>query len=130
MVAKQGWVWLIFLALGLAVFCVEETRGDEAARRTEPLRPADQRFAAADTRETPSFQRHVLPLLGRLGCNGRSCHGSFQGQGGFRLSLFGYDFKADLDALGQGGRASVDDPEGSLILLKPTLAVSHKGGKR
>jgi hypothetical protein len=34
----------------------------------------------------------VGPLLGRLGCNGRACHGSFQGQGGFQLSLFGYDY--------------------------------------
>ena len=49
--------------------------------------------------DAPDFQRHVVPLLGRLGCNGRSCHGSFQGQGGFRLSLFGYDFQADHDAL-------------------------------
>ncbi|MCA9176150.1 MAG: hypothetical protein KDB14_16805, partial [Planctomycetales bacterium] len=40
---------------------------------------------------SPDFQRHVLPMLGRLGCNGRSCHGSFQGRGGFRLSMFGYD---------------------------------------
>ena len=43
--------------------------------------------------------------MGRLGCNGRACHGSFQGQGGFRLSLFGYDFKADHEAL-LGGKTS------------------------
>ncbi|MDB4637762.1 hypothetical protein OAF24_02575, partial [bacterium] len=53
--------------------------------------PASQRYQAADTTETPEFRRHVVPLLSRLGCNGRACHGSFQGQGGFRLSLFGYD---------------------------------------
>ena len=51
--------------------------------------------AQADSTEVPSLQRHVLPLMGRLGCTGRACHGSFQGQGGFRLSLFGYDFKTD-----------------------------------
>ena len=45
------------------------------------------------------FQKHVAPLLGRLGCNARACHGSFQGQGGFQLSLFGYDFEADHQAL-------------------------------
>lgn len=96
------------------------------------LPPADQRFAAADTKETPSFQRHVLPLLGRLGCNGRACHGSFQGQGGFRLSLFGYDFKSDHDALlaGDSPRVTLKDPPGSLMVQKATKAVSHKGGRR
>src|SRR6201989_2629634 len=95
------------------------------------LSPIDRRFGR-DTSETPDFQRHIFPLLGRLGCNGRACHGSFQGQGGFRLSLFGYDFKADHDALtrGDGPRVDVKPPDESLILQKPTLALSHKGGKR
>src|SRR5262249_49495467 len=35
------------------------------------------------------FERHVMGLFGRAGCNSGSCHGSFQGRGGFRLSLFG-----------------------------------------
>ena len=74
----------------------------------EILPPASQRFAAAKGDEVPSFQRHVVPLLGRLGCNGRACHGSFQGQGGFRLSLFGYDFKADHEALTGGDEPRVD----------------------
>jgi hypothetical protein len=103
----------------------------------KPEKPrADVRYAnAAD--EVPDFQRHVSPLLGRLGCNGRACHGSFQGQGGFRLSLFGYDFKSDLAALTQEKasgadhpRANVKDPKQSLILRKPTLAQEHEGGKR
>ena len=81
-----------------------------------------------DLRETPDFQRHVIPLLGRLGCNGRTCHGSFQGQGGFRLSMFGYDFAADLEALSE--RIDPASPDDSLILLKPTLQVDHEGGLR
>jgi Protein of unknown function (DUF1549)/Protein of unknown function (DUF1553) len=98
----------------------------------EVIAPASERFRAASTKEVPSFQRHVIPLLGRLGCNGRACHGSFQGQGGFRLSLFGYDFKADHEALTGGSVPRIDrkDPEGSLALLKPTRTISHKGGKR
>ena len=52
--------------------------------------PASERFTDVRGAEVPDFQRHVVPLIGRLGCNGRSCHGSFQGQGGFQLSLFGY----------------------------------------
>jgi len=93
--------------------------------------PIPQRLAR-DAKETPSFQRHVIPLLGRLGCNGRACHGSFQGQGGFRLSLFGYDFQADHDALvaGDAPRVDVQKPANSLMLLKPTMGVFHKGGKR
>jgi hypothetical protein len=94
--------------------------------------PASERFAAAQVEEVPSFQRHVVPLLGRLGCNGRACHGSFQGRGGFRLSLFGYDFAADHAALTGGDTPRVDrnDPAGSLVLLKPTRTIDHKGGKR
>ena len=97
----------------------------------EALPPANLRFAA-DTQEIPSFQRHVLPLMGRLGCNGRACHGSFQGQGGFRLSLFGYDFKLDHAALLQSEKPRVDleDVPESLMLLKASLETPHKGGKR
>src|ERR1041385_2185722 len=70
-----------------------------ALAHADVLAPANTRFAQPDGEEIPSFQRHVVPLLGRLGCNGRACHGSFQGQGGFKLSLFGYDFQADHEAL-------------------------------
>lgn len=102
------------------------------ARAADILPPADVRFADAKTTETPSFQRHVLPLMGRLGCNGRACHGSFQGQGGFRLSLFGYDFAADHEALVQGDAPRVDlqNVAASLILRKPTLQDDHDGGER
>src|SRR5262245_26497058 len=94
--------------------------------------PVSQRFAQADVSEEPSFQKHVSPLFGRLGCNGRACHGSFQGRGGFRLSLFGYDFKADHDELlkGEPQRANKDKPLESLILVKPTDADMHEGGER
>jgi Protein of unknown function (DUF1549)/Protein of unknown function (DUF1553) len=97
------------------------------------LAAISSRFAAATSQETPSFQRHVVPLLGKLGCNGRACHGSFQGRGGFRLSLFGYDFKMDHDALMadlNGPRVNVKNPDASLILQKPTLRMDHEGGKR
>lgn len=94
--------------------------------------PANERYAAADSKAVPSFQRHVLPLFGRLGCNGRACHGSFQGQGGFRLSLFGYDFQADHAGLlgGELPRVNVKEPAASLLVQKATRAVAHKGGQR
>ncbi|GIW99463.1 MAG: hypothetical protein KatS3mg111_2796 [Pirellulaceae bacterium] len=99
--------------------------------------PLYERFApgkdgAPATEEVPDFQKHVMPLLGRLGCNGRACHGSFQGQGGFRLSLFGYDFQADYEALLEegAGRVDLDDKLESLILTKPVDADRHDGGQR
>ena len=94
--------------------------------------PANERFAAPEGDETPSFRRHLLPLMGRLGCNGRACHGSFQGRGGFRLSLFGYDFQADHAALTKGAepRVDINDPASSLLLQKPTLGIDHEGGRR
>lgn len=92
-----------------------------------------QNLAAAshgpiDADETPDFQKHVIPLLGRLGCNGRACHGSFQGQGGFRLSMFGYDF--DVDHANLIERIDLDSPSDSLVLNKPTSADEHEGGLR
>ena len=86
--------------------------------------------------ETPDFQRHVIPLLGTLGCNGRACHGSFQGRGDLRLSLFGYDFEMDHNALtdrsSSEDRFRVDSAnvDLSLILQKPLLQIDHEGGQR
>lgn len=99
---------------------------------TPVLPPVSQRFASESVTEAPDFQRHVGPLLGRLGCNGRSCHGSFQGRGGFRLSLFGYDFAADHEELLKGDppRVNREKPLESLILVKPTDADLHEGGLR
>src|SRR4051812_35901283 len=72
---------------------------DVPAPASKWVAPLAERFAHEGVEEVPDFQRHVLPLMSRQGCNGRACHGSFQGRGGFRLSLFGYDFKADHEAL-------------------------------
>ncbi|MFN3191548.1 MAG: DUF1549 and DUF1553 domain-containing protein [Aureliella sp.] len=93
---------------------------------------SDGRSGAIADGEVPDFQKHISPLFGRLGCNGRACHGSFQGQGGFQLSLFGYDFEADYQALLEEGAARVDleDQLESLILTKPVDADMHDGGKR
>lgn len=100
-----------------------------ASAETAVLAPVAERFRSPRGREVPDFQRHVMPLIGRLGCNGRACHGSFQGRGGFRLSLFGYDFQSDHAALKEG-RINVASPEKSLILTKPTDAETHEGGLR
>jgi len=81
-----------------------------------------------DDAAVPDFQRHVIPLLGRLGCNSRNCHGSFQGRGGFRLSMFGYDFGLDHENLSE--RIDLEVPNESLILNKPASADDHEGGQR
>ncbi len=103
-----------------------------SSAKTKVAAPLSKRFADADSQEVPDFQKHIVPLLGRLGCNGRACHGSFQGRGGFQLSLFGYDFKGDYAAMLEehSGRVDVDDVDESLILAKPIDADMHEGGKR
>jgi hypothetical protein len=83
--------------------------------------------------ESVDFERHVAPLLGKMGCNAGSCHGSFQGKGGLYLSLFGYSPEKDYQALtrdGMGRRVDVADPDKSLMLLKATVQIPHEGGKR
>lgn len=124
--------WSVLPALTLlAAFAAVEFQASSAAHAADSL-PTHVRFSPPNTQEIPDFQRHVLPLLGRLGCNGRACHGSFQGQGGFQLSLFGYDFAKDHAALtgGDDPRVDLKSPNESLILQKPTLAVDHDGGER
>ncbi len=101
------------------------------------LRPPSERFASLATAPEPSFRRQVVPLLSRAGCSGRECHGSFSGQGGFQLSLFGYDFDKDLKAMTvntNGGEKQVridrTNAAKSLLLTKPTMEEHHKGKKR
>ncbi|WP_235034309.1 DUF1549 and DUF1553 domain-containing protein [Roseiconus lacunae] len=111
----------------------DPVRSDSAEKLPPVVAPSiESRFSQPNARETPDFQKHVIPLLGKLGCNGRACHGSFQGRGDFQLSLFGYDFKADHDALmaEQTGRIDTDEVDESLVLAKPSDADMHEGGKR
>ncbi len=108
----------------MSIFLVSYVAADDVTR------PASIRFSKRDTQAVPDFQKHVVPLLGRLGCNSAKCHGSFQGQGDFRLSLFGFDFNADHQALRAGGRISSNHPDQSLILRKPTEQSDHEGGLR
>jgi hypothetical protein len=97
-------------------------------QQQDVVRPASERFATADTDEVPDFRRQVIPVVGKLGCNSRACHGSFQGQGGFQLSLFGYDFKMDHEGLID--RVDLEEPAASYALSKAVLDEPHRGGKR
>jgi hypothetical protein len=80
-----------------------------------------------------SFRNDVQPVLAKMGCSMGACHGALAGKGGFRLSLRGYDAAADFAAItraADGRRIEPSDPGRSLFLLKPTMAVPHKGGLR
>ena len=124
----KSYQWILIICFVVSGFCSVVVT--DAAEKAIPS--LDQRFGIADVQESPSFQRHVVPLLSRLGCNGRACHGSFQGRGGFRLSLFGYDFQGDHAALmdKESPRVDKQQPLESLILIKPTDADNHEGGLR
>ncbi len=93
-------------------------------------------FAIAGLQAAPdpiSFRHDVLPALSKAGCNSGGCHGALAGKGGFKLSLFGYNPEADhlsITRESRGRRIELSDPGASLILLKPTATVRHKGGKR
>ncbi len=120
-----------------AVLLLFLTTAAASAADSPTLKSASERFSNLAKAESPSFRRHVIPLVSRAGCNGRECHGAFSGQGGFSLSLFGYDFEKDHQEMtrdSDGGEAMVridtKDPEQSLLLLKATLQTKHKGKER
>ena len=90
--------------------------------------------AAATPQSVPiDFERDILPIFTRFGCNAGSCHGKQAGQNGFKLSLLAFDADFDFDALtkeGRGRRVFAADPARSLLLSKPTGRNPHGGGKR
>ena len=80
-----------------------------------------------------SFQREVVPILTKTGCNSGRCHGAARGKDGFMLSLFGYDAVGDHHRLTKqisGRRINFAVPEDSLLLRKSVGTVTHTGGKR
>ena len=74
-----------------------------------------------------------------------ACHGGVKGQGGFKLSANALYPADDYEWITKGGgyqvltaevkgeripRIDLASPEKSLLLLKPTMAAPHGGGKR
>jgi hypothetical protein len=79
------------------------------------------------------FAEQVIPVLTKAGCNSGACHASQYGKGEFKLSLFGFAPEEDHPQIVRHWnqrRISLIDPADSLVLKKPTLEVSHGGGKR
>ncbi len=84
---------------------------------------------AAEPSTTVNYQRHISPLFSKFGCNAGSCHGAAEGQGGFKLSLFGFDAAADYQAIiDQDAERVAKSPDQSLLLLKPSGSLDHEGG--
>lgn len=80
-----------------------------------------------------SFQRDVMAVISKAGCNFGACHANTTGKGGMKLSLRGEDPAFDHRALArelQGRRINLIEPEQSLLLLKATSQVAHQGGLR
>ncbi len=80
-----------------------------------------------------AFSAEVVPIFTRYGCNAGNCHGKSTGQNGFRMSLLGFDPKADWEALvreGRGRRIVAAAPSASLLLRKSTAKVPHGGGRK
>src|SRR5438034_2607513 len=83
--------------------------------------------------ESISFRNDVMAVLSKAGCNQGTCHGNQNGKNGFKLSLRGEDPDFDFAALTRdtlGRRVDRLRPAESLLLLKPTAAIPHEGGKR
>lgn len=80
----------------------------------------------------PSFAHEIVPTLYKLGCSAGECHGSFSGKGNFRLSLFAADAESDHREIHAAFDRRIDrqSPADSLLLRKPTGAMSHGGGLR
>src|SRR5262249_29172497 len=69
----------------------------------------------------PTFERDVMPLLTRSGCNAGACHGKARGQNGFQLSLLGFDPASDYASIAleaRGRRVFPAAPDQSLLLQK------------
>ena len=100
--------------------------------------------ASARTRP-PSFALDLEGIFTRQGCNDSHCHGSVKGRGGFKLSSQAGNPSEDYRWIVRGGtfqiysqesagpenpRIRLDEPDKSLLLLKPTLQAPHGGGRR
>ncbi len=79
------------------------------------------------------FLDQVRPVVVKAGCAMAACHAAQHGQGGFKLTVFGFDGAADRAAMvreGLGRRINMLTPRASLLLEKPTMEVPHSGGRR
>ncbi|MBC7527944.1 MAG: DUF1549 domain-containing protein [Chthonomonadaceae bacterium] len=96
---------------------------------------AKAKFSVKNTRTDAriSFENAITPILVKNGCTGSACHGAPTGQGGLKLSFFGYEAKKDWETIvngASGHRVNKKEPSLSLIIKKPTGEIPHGGGRR
>jgi mono/diheme cytochrome c family protein len=92
-----------------------------------------------------NFVQDISGILTRQGCNTTDCHGSVKGKGGLKLSMNALYPREDHKWILEGGeyqvlttepggdlvpRINLEEPEQSLLLTKPSMAVEHDGGLR
>jgi len=106
---------------------------------TITVQAGDRTAAVAVTVQLPSqpvacsFRQDVMPVLSKAGCNAGACHGYSLGKNGFKLSLRGADAEKDYLALTDEfaeRRINRNNPDASLLLLKPLGDLPHEGGVR
>ncbi|MEI8020798.1 MAG: hypothetical protein WCH39_21520, partial [Schlesneria sp.] len=112
-------------------------RGDGTAEIAIKVGDVVQTVKVAVTGVVPEpvidYLEQVRPVLYKAGCNMGACHAAQHGQGGFKLSVFGFDPAADRTAMARdvlGRRINQINPTESLLLRKPTMQVPHSGGRR
>ena len=114
------------LAVGNGTATVVVTHGDQSQSVAVTV-------SGLEEQPKVSFDSHIRPIISRLGCNAGACHASQFGKGGFVLSVVGFDPDLDYSSMvrdRQQRRVTLVQPEESLLLKKPTLAVAHGGGKK
>ncbi len=97
------------------------------------VRKIPVKVAHATERFPISFEKDVMPVLTRTGCNTGSCHGAARGKDGFRVSLFGFDPVGDYNRITREigvRRINLAMPAESLLIKKSVGSVPHSGGKR
>ena len=116
------------VVLGLAVISASASGAEppKPAPAAEPPQAAPAQPAAAF--KSVFFQRDVMPLVTRLGCNSVQCHGAPLGKGGMPLAMFGGDAEEDYETIvkdQRGTRINRMDPARSLLLLKVSGGIPH-----
>jgi hypothetical protein len=90
------------------------------------------KVSQSDKKLPISFEKDIVPIMTRSGCNTGSCHGAARGKDGFMISLFGYDPRGDYTRITREigmRRINLAVPEESLFLTKSVGSVAHTGGK-
>ncbi|MCI0335679.1 MAG: DUF1553 domain-containing protein [Planctomycetes bacterium] len=112
---------------------VPKADGSAKLTATFESRTAEVPISVAQAAADPpiSFNRDVMPVFMKAGCNTGSCHGAARGKDSFRLSLFGFDPDGDHYRLTREQperRIDLSIPAECLLIEKATGQVPHTGG--